>query len=154
MWADGYRGKAQVASQFFGTMQQLQQSNDKKMRAIGEAAARAKIVTDTATAAMGAFSSLASIPFVGYGLGVAAAAATVAAGAIQLGNVGKSTMSDGGGSTPSLPDSSASSNVGGPAARAGQTLILQGDTFSAESLQRMFADAKEKGYVIEGVRRE
>lgn len=57
----------------------------------------ATTVIDTASAAMGAYDSLASIPYVGPALGAAAAAAAIAAGAMQLQQIA-STEYDGGGS--------------------------------------------------------
>lgn len=138
------------SDKFFNNLSVLQQSSSKKAQSIGEAAARIKIGTDTAQAVMGCWASLSGIPFVGPALAVAAAGAAIAAGAVQMQNVGKSSVGDSGFSAPSMD--AASSNVSGPA-RAGQTLILQGDMFSAESLQRMFAEAKEQGYAIDGVRR-
>lgn len=75
----------------------LQHSHNKKAFAVGKAAAYASTVIHTAEAAMKAFDSLADIPYVGYALGAAAAAATVAAGAIQLGTI-SSTSFEGGGS--------------------------------------------------------
>jgi tape measure domain-containing protein len=55
----------------------------------------AETVVNTAKAAMGAYSAMASIPYVGPALGVAAAAAAIAAGAAQIATI--SSMSPGGG---------------------------------------------------------
>lgn len=140
-------------SSFFGNLSKLQQTNDKKAQEVGKAAAKAKIVTDTASAAMGAYSAMASIPFVGPALGAAAAAAAILAGGIQLANVDKGTSTA---PSASGPADVSTTNLGGidAPAPAKQTLILQGDTFSAEALTKLFADAKERGYTIDGVRRE
>lgn len=139
-----------ASSNFFGNLAALQQSHSKKARAIGEAAARAKIVTDTASAAMAAYASLAGIPIVGPALGAAAAAAAVAAGAVQLGNVGKNSI--GGTSNMGTPGD-AGSSMGPAASKPTQTLVLQGEMFSAESLMKIFDQAKEQGFQIEGIRR-
>jgi hypothetical protein len=138
-------------SAMFANLSTLQQSHNKRARQIGKAAAKAKIITDTASAAMGAYSAMASIPYVGPALGVLAAAAAVAAGAIQLANVDKADS----GSMSSKPADTSTSNIGGIAGpnSGGQTLVLQGDNFSAESLMRIFDEAKERGFTIEGVRR-
>jgi len=139
------------ASSTFGNLAKLQESHSKVAQRIGKAAAKVKIVSDTASAAMGAYSALAGIPIVGPALGIAAAAAAVAAGAIQLGNVDKNGI----GGSGAGPADVSTTNIGGiqAPARASQTLVLQGDSFSAESLTKIFSDAKERGYVIEGVRR-
>lgn len=139
-------------SNFFGNLSALQQSHNKRAKAIGEAAAKAKIVTDTASAAMAAYASLAGIPIVGPGLGAAAAAAAIAAGAVQLSNVGKDNMGGGGGGTSNM-GGPGSSMVSAAPAQPTQTVILQGDSISSESLVRMFREAKEKGFVIDEVRR-
>ncbi len=138
-------------SSMFANLAALQKSHSKTAQAIGRAAAKAKIVTDTASAAMGAYSAMASIPFVGPALGIAAAAAAVAAGAIQLGNVDKGGIN----TTGAGPTDVSTTNIGGIQAPAtpGQTVILQGDSFSTESLMKIFSDAKERGFIIEGVRR-
>lgn len=146
-----YQASLGNASSFFGNLSKLQESNSKRAQAIGKVAAKAKIVTDTATAAMGAYASLAAIPLVGPALGAAAAAAAIAAGAVQMSNVDSGTM---GSSASSGPADVSTTNVGGISApRNTQTLVLQGDSFSAEALTRMFDEAKERGIVIEGVRR-
>jgi hypothetical protein len=137
-------------SNFFGNLSALQQSHNKRAKAIGEAAAKAKIVTDTASAAMAAYASLAGIPIVGPGLGAAAAAAAIAAGAVQLGNVGKDNMGGGGTSNMGGPGSSM---VSAAPAQPTQTVILQGDSISSEAIVRMFQEAKEKGFMIDEVRR-
>jgi hypothetical protein len=139
------------SSSFFGNLSKLQDSHSKKARAIGDAAAKAKIVSDTASAAMASYSALAGIPIVGPYLGAAAAAAAVVAGSVQLANVGKSSI---GSSAVATQEDVSTSNVGGVSApRNTQTLVLQGDSFSAESLTRLFDDAKERGITIDGVRR-
>ena len=100
---------------------------------------------------MASYSALAGIPIVGPYLGAAAAAAAVVAGSVQLANVGKSSI---GSSAVATQEDVSTSNVGGVSApRNTQTLVLQGDSFSAESLTRLFDDAKERGITIDGVRR-
>jgi hypothetical protein len=58
----------------------LSSSSNKTIAAVGKAAAIARAIQDTYAGATAAYSSLAGIPIVGPGLGVAAAAAAVAAG--------------------------------------------------------------------------
>lgn len=149
--ANNTRQALSASSTFFGNLAALQQSHNKRAKAIGEAAAKAKIVTDTAQAAMAAYASLAGIPIVGPALGAAAAAAAVAAGAVQLSNVGKDSIGGGAPGLGSVGDTG--SSLSQQASRPSQTLVLQGEMFSADSLARIFEQAKEQGYVIEGVRR-
>jgi tape measure domain-containing protein len=67
-------------SQFFGSLAVLQNSQNKKMAAIGKAAAIAQTVIDTYKAAQSAYAAMAGIPYIGPALGIAAAAAAIAAG--------------------------------------------------------------------------
>ncbi|GDY15014.1 hypothetical protein LBMAG53_38920 [Planctomycetota bacterium] len=138
-------------SSMLGNLATLQQSHDKRMQAVGKAAAKAKIVVDTAQAAMASYQAMAGIPYVGPYLGALAAAAAIAAGAVQLANVDKGSIGGGGAST-SLDASSAA----GPAsskAPPSQTLLVQGDYLTPETLARIFAEARERGITIDGVRR-
>lgn len=73
---------------------QLQNSRNATLRTIGKAAAIAQITFSTAKAAMSVFEGFATIPIVGYALGVAAAAATIAYGAEQISQV--NAAADGG----------------------------------------------------------
>jgi hypothetical protein len=150
--AQNLRQGLSSSSSFFGNLSRLQESHSKKAQMIGTIAAKAKIVTDTASAAMASYSALAGIPIVGPALGAAAAAAAIAAGAVQLGNVNNGSI----GGDSSGPADVSTTNIGGVQApnTPGQTLVLQGDSFSAESLVNIFKNAKEQGYAIEGVRRE
>lgn len=68
------------ASGFFGQLSGLQKSENKKMAAVGKAAAIAQTTIQTYQAAMGAYASLAAIPIVGPVLGAAAAAAAIVVG--------------------------------------------------------------------------
>lgn len=80
VWQQQQQANLQTATDFFGQLSQLQKSENSKIAAIGKAAAIAKAIMDTYTAATGAYASLASIPYVGPALGAAAAAAAIAAG--------------------------------------------------------------------------
>lgn len=68
------------ASSFFGNLAALQQSGNKKMAAVGKAAAIAQAMINTYQSATSAYAAMASIPYVGPALGAAAAAAAIAAG--------------------------------------------------------------------------
>lgn len=68
------------ASTFFGSLAALQKSGNKKMAAVGKAAAIAQAMVSTYQSATSAYAAMASIPYVGPALGAAAAAAAIAAG--------------------------------------------------------------------------
>lgn len=69
-----------AASSFFGNLAALQKSGNKKMAAVGKAAAIAQAMISTYQSATSAYAAMASIPYVGPALGAAAAAAAIAAG--------------------------------------------------------------------------
>lgn len=142
-----------ASSSFFANLSKLQDSHSKTAQRVGKIAAKGKIVTDTASAAMGAYSAMASIPFVGPALGAAAAAAAVLAGGIQLANVDKGAIGGGGASGPA---DVSTTNIGGVQAPAqtGQTIIVQGEGgLSVETLDRILKEGQERGFFVEGVRR-
>ncbi len=70
-----------------GELEQLTRSNNQTLKAIGKAAAVSNIIMKTAESAMNIFNGWSSIPYVGYALGIAGAAAAVAFGAEQVGTV-------------------------------------------------------------------
>jgi hypothetical protein len=76
-----------AASDAFGNLSALMQSENKKAFKIGQAAAIAQATMQTYTAATGAYASLASIPYVGPILGAAAAAAAIVAGGVNIANI-------------------------------------------------------------------
>lgn len=68
------------ANRFFGNLAALQKSGNKKMAAVGKAAAIAQAMISTYQSATSAYAAMASIPYVGPALGAAAAAAAITAG--------------------------------------------------------------------------
>ena len=76
----------------------LQNSQSRKMFEIGKAAAIGETVIQTYRAAQGAYAALASIPYVGPALGIAAAGAATLAGLARVKQI-KSQKFGGGGST-------------------------------------------------------
>lgn len=66
--------------QFLGGLSALMNTHSKKAFAVGKAAAIGNAIIDTYKAATGAYSAMASIPYVGPFLGAAAAAAAIASG--------------------------------------------------------------------------
>lgn len=75
-----YNVRLNQASSFFGDLSALQKSENKKIAAVGKAAAIVQTTIQTYQSATSAYASLASIPYVGPVLGAAAAAAAIAAG--------------------------------------------------------------------------
>lgn len=70
-----------------GEMVGMAQSKNASLRAIGKAAAISQIAISTATSAMNVFQGFSTIPFIGAGLGLAAAGAVIAYGAERLADV-------------------------------------------------------------------
>lgn len=114
MLQTGIQATANILKQF-ASMQQQQIQDDVKNGKITEREAKKKFKTvknmqyaaavmETAQAAMGAYSALASIPYVGPALGIAAAAAAVAQGAMQIKQIQKTKFDSTGSGSVSTPD--------------------------------------------------
>jgi len=80
IWMKEQEQRLGQAQTFFGGLASLQNSSNKKLAAIGKAAAITNAIIDTYKSATGAYAAMSSIPFVGPALGAAAAAAAIAAG--------------------------------------------------------------------------
>ncbi len=96
-----FNSQLDAASGFFGNLAKLQNSENKKMAAIGKAAAIAQATIDTYKAATGAYSAMASIPYVGPALGIAAAGAAIAAGMANVSAIRSQKAYNAGGYIPS-----------------------------------------------------
>jgi hypothetical protein len=76
--------------------------------------------------------------------------AAVAAGAVQLANADRESIgASGSANLPQTSAPAASSSV----ARSSQSLVVQGDYLTPETLARIFAEARERGVTIDEVRR-
>jgi hypothetical protein len=75
------------SANFFGELAGLSSSSNKKIAAIGKTAAIAQTIIQTYQSATEAYSAMASIPYVGPALGVAAAAAAIAAGLANVAQI-------------------------------------------------------------------
>ena len=93
VWNQEQAQKLQTAQSFLGNIANLQNSNSKKMARIGKAAAIAQAVINTYQSATSAYAAMAGIPYVGPALGVAAAAAAVAAGMANVQAIRKQNVS-------------------------------------------------------------
>lgn len=142
------------AKTFFGHMSALMNTSSKKMFEIGKAAAIAETIVNTHAAAMGAYKALASIPYVGPFLGAAAAAAALAAGAVQISAIRPQSIGGGGGAVGTFPASPTTGqpvgtpggDVGSTAGRgSGQTTLirLQGDIFGADQIRSLLEKINE-----------
>jgi len=78
------QGVAQATSELVA----LQRSKNSTLKSIGKVAAIAQIILSTEAAAANAIEGFSRIPFIGVGLGFAAAAAIIAFGAERIANVG------------------------------------------------------------------
>lgn len=82
-----YSEQVQGAGKAATELSQLQKSNNATLKAIGKAAAVTDITIKTAQSAMNIYAGFSTIPIVGPFLGIAGAAAAVAFGAEQIGQV-------------------------------------------------------------------
>ncbi|GEM_PF-5018857 len=96
---------------FASKMAVLMQTKSEALFKIGKAGAIAETIVNTRKAAMGAYSSLASIPYVGPFLAAAAAAAAIAAGMAQVQAINSQQI---GGGTGAVGTFSANPNTGLP----------------------------------------
>jgi hypothetical protein len=135
------------AKTFAGSMAVLMQTNNKKMFEIGKQAAIAEAVINTYTMAVGAYRAMASIPYVGPALGIAAAGAALAFGMAQVQAIRSQTFGGGAAAAPVAASNPATGapvgtpgDVGG-GARGGQTTVVQFHGSSDErGLIRRFVD--------------
>lgn len=107
MAASGFGSMASIADSFY----QLSGKKSKEAFVAYQVMKSGETVISTADAAMKAYSAMASIPYVGPALGVAAAAAAVAAGAVQLQSIW-STSPEGGGSISGVSGGAVSAGSG------------------------------------------
>lgn len=80
VWTDQQTVQLSTAKTFFTSLEGLSKTNNNKIAAVGKAAAIANAIINTYSAATAAYAAMASIPYVGPALGVAAAAGAVALG--------------------------------------------------------------------------
>jgi hypothetical protein len=111
--AGGFGSMASIADSFY----QLSGKKSKEAFVAYQVMKSGETVISTADAAMKAYSSMASIPYVGPALGAAAAAAAVMAGAVQLQSIW-SASPEGGGTLASV-------SGGGVSAGASDGLVTQ-----------------------------
>jgi hypothetical protein len=126
--------KLKAAQGALSSLSTLMNSESRKQFEIGKAAATANAIINTYTAATGAYAAMASIPYVGPALGIAAAAAAVASGMQQVSAIRSQSFGGGGAGATATGSNTAAVNaastpVGGDsAAPAGGTLTVQGLT--------------------------
>ncbi|MCP4569162.1 MAG: hypothetical protein GY841_16430 [FCB group bacterium] len=80
----------------FGNLSSLMDTENRKAFKIGKAAAISSAVINTSLAAIKAYQSLASIPFIGPALGAAAALAAIVAGGVQIKKIKDQKFGQGG----------------------------------------------------------
>lgn len=86
-YLDQQNAQLSTAKDFFGNISQLQNSENKKIAAIGKAAAIAQATINTYQSATAAYAAMAGIPYIGPALGAAAAAAAIAAGLTNIAKI-------------------------------------------------------------------
>lgn len=117
----------------------------------------AQTIIDTYKAAQGAYSAMASIPYIGPALGIAAAAAAVAAGMARVAAIsstepggGAGGGAGGGGAVGTYPASPTTGlptgypQGGGDEARGGVTIYIQGDSINDEEYLERWAEKISK----------
>lgn len=102
---------AEGVGQIFADMSSLMETESKSAFEAGKKMAIASALINTFLAAIKAYQSLAGIPVVGPILGIAAAAAAITAGMVQVSNIRKTTFEGGGSGSASAGGSSYSSGV-------------------------------------------
>lgn len=131
----------------FSQLSVLMNSESRKMFEVGKAAAIGQAIVNTYQSATGAYSAMASIPYVGPILGAAAAAAAIAAGLANVQAIRSQSFGGGGAGAAATGSNTAAVNaastpVAGPAgANAGQTLFVNGlnpgDLFSGGMVREL-----------------
>lgn len=109
--ADRQQLQLTTASNLFGQLATLQQSGNSKIAAVGKAAAISKTLVDTYQSATSAYAAMASIPYVGPALGVAAAAAAIAAGLANVAQIRSQNTSFAGGGQIRGPGTKTSDSI-------------------------------------------
>jgi len=137
---------------FFGTLGAMMASHNRAAFAIGKAAAISETIINTIAAAQGAFKSFAEIPYVGYAMGVAAAAAVTVAGMARVQQI-RSTQFGGGGAVAS-PVFSASPTTGVPTAPVSPVSTPPGGSGSGQSPVEITVQITTNGNIIgqDGIR--
>lgn len=97
IWAAEQKAKTDVFANFFGGIAQLASSGNEKLARIGKAAAITQTVIQTYQSATAAYASMAGIPVIGPALGIAAAAAAIAAGMANVAAIRAQSTSTGAG---------------------------------------------------------
>lgn len=153
LWESGWRGKLQTSQGILTNLATLMDTHSRKMFKIGKVAAISDAIISAILGAQQAFTSLSKIPYVGPALGIAAAAAALAAGmanvqrikAVQYGGGG----SVGGGGGASSGASGAGSSTGMAAAAAGPSstsnvnVTMIGDRFSQSQVRGLLGHINE-----------
>lgn len=133
-----------MASSVFGDIAQLQSSESKKAARVGKAAAIAQTTIKTYEAATSAYASLAGIPYVGPALGIAAAAAAIAAG---LANVRKIQSSSAGFQSGGYTGNAGTADVAGVVHGKEFVINARATAKNRALLERINAGYADGGYV-------
>lgn len=136
-------------SDFFGQIAQLQHSQNSKMAAVGKAAAIAQAMINTYQSATAAYSAMASIPYVGPALGIAAAAAAIAAGLANVQQIRSqgTGFSDGGYTGPGGRLEPAGVVHRGEVVFSQQDVARHGGVSAVEALRLGFPGYADGGFV-------
>jgi hypothetical protein len=154
LWQSGWKGKAQIVGSILGQLSALQGSHSRKQFEVWKAAAIGETIVNTYSAAMGAYNAMSAIPVIGPALGIAAAAAAVAAGLANVQKISSTQFGGGGGGgAPTAPQLGTGTGAnaptggdpggiyGGGGAAKQITIQLQGDSMYSATQVRGLIDA-------------
>jgi hypothetical protein len=149
---DQARGQLQLtaASNLFGQLATLSSSHNKKMAAIGKAAAIAQAIINTYQSATEAYAALASIPYIGPALGAAAAAAAIVAGLANVAQIRSQSVggySEGGMTPPGGKHQIAGIVHAGEGVLSQEDIAALGGPASFNALRRSLRGYADGGFV-------
>jgi len=148
LWESGFEGRLTIASGILNDLAVLQTSHSKKAFEVGKAAAIAETVINTYKSATGAYSALSAIPIVGPALGIAAAAAAIAAGFTNVQKISSTKFGDkGGGGGGGGASAGASAGAAAPSSGQGSgaqrstniNIALNGSSFGSGGVRDLIA---------------
>lgn len=122
-----HQARMNAASNALGDLSSLMSSENKKQFEIGKKASLAQAAISTIEGAQNAYTSLASIPYIGPALGIAAAAAAIVAGNARMAQI-KSQTFGGSGSVSSSGGGSVAASSPSAAAAPQRNITLSGIT--------------------------
>lgn len=147
------KAKLQFTADFLRSSLAAMSTHSKKAFQLQKGLAIADTIVNTYRAATGAYSALASIPYVGPALGAIAAAAAAAAGLANVQAIRSTQFGGGGGGQPAIPKAPTSSNGNAPAmgeggGQRGQSVTINIDDdmiYTGAAIRKLIRAINEAG---------